>query len=369
MPIIWRSPLFDPSGIAEDARLFIQGLAKSDYKVSLDPLIWSDVKVDLPLIVKETLDKSVTYNFSEPCIQVNQCMPSEFSWSKLAKRRIARVLFESDRYPEEWKSKLLECDEVWVASQFNIKTFSEHGVPLSKLRSLPNAFDSELFTEAGQKSQFISNGNFNFLSVFDYNPRKGVDVLLRSWAQTFGPNDGATLTLKTYSSAGLSADQINADIDSYLQHLGTTRAKVGPIKLITHLLKTNEIAELFRTADCFVLPTHGEGWGRTLMESLACSTPVITSRFGAHLDFLHDENAFLLDGELIEVPEVALQYNKSFRGHKWFNPNVYQLSELMCSVMSEPALAKKKALIGCQEMHSKYTIAKVAKLLISLLDQ
>ena len=39
-----------------------------------------------------------------------------------------------------------------------------------------------------------------------------------------------------------------------------------------------EKVSLYQAADLFVLPTHQENWGFVLLESLACSTPVVTTR-------------------------------------------------------------------------------------------
>ena len=32
---------------------------------------------------------------------------------------------------------------------------------------------------------------------------------------------------------------------------------------------------MYRTMDCFVLPTRGEGWGRPIVEAMAMALPVI----------------------------------------------------------------------------------------------
>ena len=64
---------------------------------------------------------------------------------------------------------------------------------------------------------------------------------------------------------------------------------------------------LYRAADCFVLPTRGEGFGRPLLEAMAAGVPVIATRWGGHTDFLDDQHAYLVEVEaLVEVPEPAV---------------------------------------------------------------
>ena len=39
---------------------------------------------------------------------------------------------------------------------------------------------------------------------------------------------------------------------------------------------------LFASADAFVLPSHGEGWGLPLMEAMAMELPTIGTAFGGY---------------------------------------------------------------------------------------
>ncbi len=36
-----------------------------------------------------------------------------------------------------------------------------------------------------------------------------------------------------------------------------------------------DLPSVYRTMDCFVLPTRGEGWGRPIVEAMAMGLPVI----------------------------------------------------------------------------------------------
>ena len=52
------------------------------------------------------------------------------------------------------------------------------------------------------------------------------------------------------------------------------------------VLPPAEYAALFRVADCFVLPTHGEGWCRPCMEAMAAGLPAIVTGWSGHTDFM-----------------------------------------------------------------------------------
>ena len=49
---------------------------------------------------------------------------------------------------------------------------------------------------------------------------------------------------------------------------------------------TYQLGVLYRSSDCFVLPTRGEGWGLPIIEAMACGVPVIATSWSAQCDFM-----------------------------------------------------------------------------------
>lgn len=47
-------------------------------------------------------------------------------------------------------------------------------------------------------------------------------------------------------------------------------------------------------ADAFVLPTHGEGWGRPVMEAMAMELPCIVTYWSGLTDLVDESTAILL---------------------------------------------------------------------------
>ena len=170
---------------------------------------------------------------------------------------------------------------------------------------------------------------FAFLSAFDFQERKGWRPLLEAYAREFDAEDDVTLVLKVET---IFADvaTVQARIDAFLNELGLPAARRPHIVLLHQRLSDAEMPALFRACDAYVSPTRGEGWGRPLMEALACGLPVITSRWSAPLAFLDDTNAWFVDGGLIPVPDdVDIPV---FRGGRWFDPDVDALRAAMRAV-------------------------------------
>jgi len=64
--------------------------------------------------------------------------------------------------------------------------------------------------------------------------------------------------------------------------------------------------------------THGEGFGRPLLEATMTGLPVIASGWSGQVDFLDKENAILLGGDLTKIPKAARWKDVIIKESKWF---------------------------------------------------
>ena len=69
---------------------------------------------------------------------------------------------------------------------------------------------------------------------------------------------------------------------------------------------------------CFYLLTHGEGFGRPLLEASFTGLPIITSNWSGQLDFLTPEHNILIGGELKKVPKSVVWKDIIVPDSEWF---------------------------------------------------
>jgi glycosyltransferase involved in cell wall biosynthesis len=127
--------------------------------------------------------------------------------------------------------------------------------------------------------------------------------------------------------------------------------------------------DLYRAADCFVLPTRGEGWNLPALEALACGVPVITTAWSAHLDWLNQENAFLIAVDGLEsVPRFDIPNDLVYAGHRWARPSLEHLRSLMRWVFEHKYEAQAKARTARAMIESRLSWDASARLMYQRLQ-
>jgi glycosyltransferase involved in cell wall biosynthesis/tetratricopeptide (TPR) repeat protein len=278
-------------------------------------------------------------------------------------RNIARTMFETDRIIPEWVARCNEMDEVWVPATFNVETFARSGVAREKLFVVPGALPLPGIEAADPALRpLLEFPGFLFLSVFGWSLRKGWDVLVRAYLEEFRADEDVTLLLHV-ALPPVGYPDARHELDQFVrQELGRDPADGPPILVYARILSTMDMLRLYRSANAFVLPTRGEGFGRPYLEAMAAGVPVIASRWSGHLDFVTDENGYLIDTTVEDVPERFSVYWPVFRGHRWGEPSVTHLRRLMRQVFEERAEAAARALRGQREVCERFTWSRVAGL-------
>lgn len=78
--------------------------------------------------------------------------------------------------------------------------------------------------------------------------------------------------------------------------------------------------------------THGEGFGRPLLEASLSEKPVIAPNWGGQIDFLSAENSFLLPTSLVEVPKEGVPKGMLVQGAQWSQVNYQYASNVLKEV-------------------------------------
>lgn len=164
-----------------------------------------------------------------------------------------------------WDAWLEECglsDMIVVNSPWSQTALIEEGVPAEKIRVVPLAYDPPEEARAFQRSYpeaFSAARPLRVLFLGSLIPRKGIREMLEAAELLRG--EPVEFFIVGPSGEGL----------------GITAA-ANPKIHWTGPVSRQKVAEFYRQADLFILPTHSDGFGLTQLEAMAWGLPVIASR-------------------------------------------------------------------------------------------
>ncbi len=359
LDIVWRGPIWDPSGYADESRSFIKALAAGDRGFGVEDIHWAATVCDLPSGEGGLL--KALCNARRPIFSatITNCICTLVPPAPGTSLNILRTTFETDRLPEGWFKHLAAYDEIWVISQHNYRAFVRSWVPPEKLRVVPSCFDETIYRSDGETIELPDplRERFVFLSVFDWDYRKGWDLLLRAYVETFRVDEGVGLLLKITRNHGHTLEEVRGQIAGVLQGVGATLDARPDIYLWDDVLSGSEVAALYRSARAFVLPTRGEGWGRPYMEAMASGLPCIGTGASGNVDFMTQENSYLIPAVEAAVPEQERHGMQAYAGHQWFEPDLDGLRTHLRYVFENQDEARRRGALASAEVREKFGLA------------
>ena len=254
-----------------------------------------------------------------------------------ATTRVVRLAYEADPLPRYLVDALASADEVWVMSRFVERVAVAGGCDPARMvlvsPMVPLSVDAN--------AEFAGSGGGNrptiFSSVFNFEPRKNPESLLRAYAAVRSIGHDVKLTLK---ASGISDEQFWVWASAVLG--SATAAEIRPgVQLYTSHLESEQLRSMLARSDAFVLPTRGEGFGLPFLEAMAAGVPVICPDEGGHRDFCDEETSFLVP--TTRVP-CAIAWNiPVFRESRWHEVVFDELISAMERIVTSPEQVREKA--------------------------
>ena len=119
---------------------------------------------------------------------------------------------------------------------------------------------------------------------------------------------------------------------------------------------------------CMVSFTHGEGFGRPLLEASMVGLPVIASYWSGHIDFLDEKYSILLKGKLETVPKAAVWEDIIIPESQWFVIDEHQAYTAFRHAFENKYEIKEKAKTLMGINRKKYTLDKMSELFNKIID-
>jgi len=246
--------------------------------------------------------------------------------------------WETDRIPEEWVVQLNQMDLIVVSCDENVKACRRSGVtvPIEKVHFACDINKYNLDVVPFKLPQNLNN-RFKFLSVCQYSKKKGVDALLKAYFSEFTSKDNVLLILKTYITPN-DGPKEKERIHSILNAMKTILRlnDYPPIQLIHEVMSDEQITKLYKTADCYVLPSRGEGWSIPHFDALGFGLPAIATNWAGPTEFINPSCGWLIPYNMSPVCDMMHPFPYLYTAKdNWAEPHVCALKDAMRSAFEE----------------------------------
>jgi glycosyltransferase involved in cell wall biosynthesis len=292
----------------EDISLFITPLDNYDSQYHVD-------KKEVKIL------KGLCRDVGEPDVQIRLTYPPIWRYPVSDKTKIIYVQpWEYPRVPSEWQYKWETfADGVISISQWTSDKFLDGGINPSELFTIPCGYKPDVFNPAPEPSKFFDAKKFTFVFVGNAQKRKGLDVLLNTWKDTFVRADNVQLFIK---------DNVNVYGQSnVLPQILAMQYRTDCAKIIYNddMISDQDMANIYKNAKVLVHPFRGEGFGMHIQEAVACGVLPIYTRGGPPDEFIPEEVGFKINSTKTIVdmtnPELfAVKPGDSLTlmgGHSW----------------------------------------------------
>ena len=361
------APVATRSGYGAHSRDIVRSLIALDrYDVKIWSVRWGNTPMNA-LNVDDENDKIIIDRIlstpelpQQPELHVHVVIPNEFQ--PIAKYNIGITAgLETTACPPEWIQGMNRMNMNIVPSKFvkesisnvsydiqNEKTQQVEGVLKNEkpIEVLFEGADTNIYKKTNEFSQDLVDEmnkveeDFSFLYVGHWlqgglgQDRKDTGMLVKVFCETFkNMKKQPALIMKT-SSASFSV----LDRENMLNRINEIKSQINGscpnIYLIHGDFTDDEMNGLYNhpKVKAHVSFTHGEGFGRPLLEASLSEKPVIAPRWSGHVDFLDSTKSVLLDGDLTAVEKGSFPENFHVDGSQWFTINYQKASKTLRTI-------------------------------------
>jgi glycosyltransferase involved in cell wall biosynthesis len=256
--------------------------------------------------------------------------------------------WETNVFRDEDRTASNLLDEVWVASDY------VRGAVQAQLDVPVRIFPVPAIAPAGpfrSRRQLGIPDEFTFLFLFDFVSvaRKNPVGVIEAFTRAFAPGEGPVLVLKSINGRQRKPREFDE-----LQALASGRPD---IVFRDGYVSPHERDSYIAACDCYVSLHHSEGFGLTLAEAMSLGKPVIATGYSGNLEFMNDQNSYLVPHRVVDVPDEWWAY---VPGARWAESDLDVAAATMADVYMHEDEARARGEQGRVEILRDFSLDRAA---------
>ena len=395
-----QGPVASRSGYGDHTFSICDALINSGkFDVKIIPMRWgvcpnTMLDDETAPMVKEIKSRIVTQLTSQPELFIQVSIPNEFR--PIGKYNIGVTAGIESTIPKaEWIEGMNRMNLNIVPSEFSKEVFvkaayskkHENGTDEKIVLNKPievafEGVDVNIYKKTSETSAEIDTAidsipeDFCYLFVGHWlqgdlgADRKDIGMLVKVFSEVFkNKKKKPALVLKTSGATFSKVDK--TELLKKINDIRTPLTGDLPnIYLVHGELEPKELNRLYNhpKVKAHVSFTHGEGFGRPLLEATLSGKPLLVSGWSGHVDFLAAELANLLPGALVNIPPSACN-DWLIKEAQWFNVNYSVAAQKLEDIYDNYIKYIPNAEKLRQQNSEKFTLEAGNKVFMGILDK
>lgn len=239
------------------------------------------------------------------------------------KNRFGIWNYETTVLPKAFARGHIYVDKVLPSSNFSKKIFLDNGIPNDKQEVIPHGIDLKAFDTEHYKLR--TKKRYKILAnIAQPHFRKNIPGIFKAYGKAFTSKDDVCLVFKIAKKS--CQDTYNVDFNSIYQNFKNEFKDHAEVEIIDNYLPS--IEGLYLSCDVVWTMSHCECWWLPGTESFAANKITIAPNYGGQLDFMNEDNSFLIPGKIIRA-DSKMQYWESSPYAKAFEPDVDEAAKIL----------------------------------------
>ena len=393
------APVSSRSGYGAHARDLVTSLISHDkYTIKIQDVPWGACPRNALSVTNEN-DKKIIDCILKPTEQVNQQpdiyidirIPNEFqTYGKFNIGITAGI--ETNAVSQNWLQACNKMDLTIVPSEHSKQGFVNS--VWDKLQQLPDGQQQkvgevrlekpmEILFEGADEDIYkpIENASLNlvddikedfcFLHVGQWTKggygedRKDIGKMIKVFFESFAnKKEQPALILKTNGATYSILDKEECiEKIKNIKNMFPSEIKLPNVYLLHGSLSDDEMNKLYNhpKVKSFLSFTHGEGFGRPLLEASMVGLPIVASNWSGHTDFLSGEQTSLIGGKMVQVPKSQAWKDIILEQSSWFDINENDARKVVQDLYKNYKSYKSKAEAQMEINRKKFTLNKMTE--------